>query len=63
MIGRVDDRNRALTALRHGDPVTVAYAVASLAVKAFRGRHRAALSFVRHAPRVLAERFGFVGDG
>ncbi len=61
VFARYNDRNRALTALRHGDPVAAAYSLAALAAKAVRGQLPAALSAVRHAPRVLAERFGFVG--
>lgn len=63
VFARYNDCNRALTALLHGDPITAAYSVMSLAFRAVCGRWPAALSFLRRAPRVLAERAGFVGGG
>ena len=61
-----DARNRALTALRHADPVAAGYAVAAVGAKALTGRRpavRAALSVLARAPRVLAERCGLLGGG
>ncbi len=53
-----NDRNRLLTALRHGDPVTAAYAAAAVGAKAVRGNWRPVWSAVRHVPQVIAARFG-----
>jgi len=66
------ERNRALTALRNADPVLAAWTAGVLFAKVVRtaarvlvGRERwavakavvsAAASYLRHAPRVLAER-------
>jgi GT2 family glycosyltransferase len=62
-----NERNRALTALRNGDPVLAVWSAAVLSAKvaqAWVQRRktapavtRAALSYLWHAPRVLAERF------
>lgn len=65
-----NERNRALTSLRHGDPFLAGYAAAVLFAKAalglLRGRAtvaRAALSYLRHAPAVLVERHDAGGAG
>ncbi len=59
-----NERNRALTSLRHGDAFLAGYAAAVLFAKAsfglLRGRAavaKAAVSYLWHAPRVLVERY------
>lgn len=59
-----NERNRALTSLRHGDLFLAGYATAVLVAKAglglLRGRSTVAmavLSYLWHAPRVLVERY------